>query len=31
MYLSDMVPAMKPADAFSRMAHREIDRVPIDE
>jgi arginine decarboxylase len=30
MYLSDMVPAMKPADAFSRMAHREIDRVPID-
>jgi len=31
MYLSDMVPAMKPADAFSRMAHREIERVPIDE
>ncbi|WP_305074421.1 arginine/lysine/ornithine decarboxylase [Propionivibrio sp.] len=31
MYLSDMVPAMKPTDAFSRMAHREIDRVPIDE
>jgi arginine decarboxylase len=31
MYLSDMVPAMKPADAFSRMTHREIDRVPIDE
>jgi arginine decarboxylase len=31
MYLSDMVPAMKPADAFARMAHREIDRVPIDE
>ena len=30
-YLSDMVPAMKPTDAFSRMAHREIDRVPIDE
>jgi arginine decarboxylase len=30
MYLSDMVPAMKPADAFARMAHREIERVPID-
>ena len=31
MYLSDMQPAMKPADAFSRMAHREIDRVRIDD
>ncbi|MDR3410194.1 MAG: arginine/lysine/ornithine decarboxylase [Formivibrio sp.] len=31
MYLSDMTPAMKPAKAFSMMAHREIDRVPIDE
>jgi arginine decarboxylase len=31
MYLSDMVPAMKPADAFAKMAHREIDRVSIDE
>jgi len=31
MYLSDMVPAMKPADAFARMAHREIDRVEIDD
>ncbi|MDR3299567.1 MAG: arginine/lysine/ornithine decarboxylase [Candidatus Accumulibacter sp.] len=31
MYLSNMIPAMKPADAFARMAHREIDRVPIDE
>jgi arginine decarboxylase len=31
MYLSDMVPAMKPTDAFARMAHRKIDRVPIDE
>src|SRR5690606_22124461 len=30
MYLSDMIPAMKPADAFARMAHREIDRVLID-
>ncbi|HSQ06190.1 MAG TPA: arginine/lysine/ornithine decarboxylase, partial [Chromatiaceae bacterium] len=24
MYLSEMAPAMKPADAFARMAHREI-------
>ncbi|WP_291992584.1 arginine/lysine/ornithine decarboxylase [Candidatus Accumulibacter sp. ACC003] len=31
MYLSNMEPAMKPADAFARMAHREIDRVPIDD
>ena len=31
MYLSSMVPAMKPADAFAKMAHREIERVPIDE
>ena len=31
MYLSDMVPAMKPADAFARMAHREIERVALDE
>jgi len=31
MYLSNMVPAMRPADAFARMAHREIDRVSIDE
>ncbi|MFZ1179963.1 MAG: arginine/lysine/ornithine decarboxylase [Herbaspirillum sp.] len=30
MYLSDMQPAMKPSDAFSKMAHREIDRVPLD-
>src|SRR5262249_32932763 len=30
MYLSDMQPAMKPSDAFSAMAHREIDRVEID-
>src|SRR5690606_36047559 len=30
MYLSDMVPAMKPTDAYAKMAHREIDRVPID-
>ncbi|HEY6897564.1 MAG TPA: arginine/lysine/ornithine decarboxylase [Rhodocyclaceae bacterium] len=31
MYLSAMEPAMKPADAFAKMAHREIDRVPLDE
>ncbi|MFB0934611.1 MAG: arginine/lysine/ornithine decarboxylase [Propionivibrio sp.] len=31
MYLSDMVPAMKPTDAFAKMAHREVDRVPIDD
>ena len=31
MYLSDMVPAMKPTDAFAKVAHRKIDRVLIDE
>lgn len=31
MYLSDMSPAMKPSDAYARMTHREIERVPIDE
>ncbi|MDK2126833.1 arginine/lysine/ornithine decarboxylase [Parachitinimonas caeni] len=31
MYLSDMVPALKPSKAFSMMAHREIERVPLDE
>ena len=31
MYLSDMVPAMRPADAFAKMAHREIERVQIDD
>lgn len=31
MYLSDMVPAMKPTDAFAKMAHRKIDRVAIDD
>jgi arginine decarboxylase len=30
MYLSEMAPAMKPADAFAKMAHREIERVDID-
>jgi arginine decarboxylase len=31
MYLSDMQPAMKPSDAFARMAHDEIERVEIDD
>jgi len=31
MYLSDMIPAMKPSDAFAKMAHREIERVAIEE
>ena len=31
MYLSDMQPAMKPADAYAKLAHREIDRVAIDD
>ena len=31
MYLSDMVPAMRPADAFAKMAHREIERVRLDD
>ncbi len=31
MYLSNMVPAMKPTDAFAEMAHRNIDRVAIDD
>ena len=31
MYLSDMEPAMKPSDAWAKMAHREIERVAIDD
>jgi arginine decarboxylase len=31
MYLSDMEPAMKPSDAFECLAHKKVDRVPIDE
>jgi arginine decarboxylase len=31
MYLSDMAPAMRPADAFAKMAHREVDRIAIDD
>ena len=31
MYLSDMLPALKPSDAYARMTHRETDRVEIDQ
>jgi arginine/lysine/ornithine decarboxylase len=31
MYLSDLKPAMKPSDAFSYIARRSTQRVPIDE
>ncbi len=31
MYLSSMEPAMKPSDAFAKMAHGEIERVHIDD
>ncbi|WP_323038042.1 arginine/lysine/ornithine decarboxylase [Pararhodobacter sp.] len=31
MYLSDLTPAMKPADAYAHIAHRTTQRVPIDE
>ena len=31
MYLSDMIPAMPPAEAFAKMAHRDIERVSIDD
>jgi arginine decarboxylase len=31
MYLSNMEPAMKPTDAFAKMAHRDIERVDIDQ
>jgi len=31
MYLSNMEPAMKPGDAWARLAHRQIDRVEIDQ
>ncbi|MEQ1876222.1 MAG: arginine/lysine/ornithine decarboxylase [Bdellovibrionia bacterium] len=31
MYVSDMQPAMKPSDAFAKMAHQEIERREIDE
>ena len=31
MYLSDMSPAMKPSDAYAKLVHREVERVPIDD
>jgi len=31
MYLSDLTPAMKPADAFAKIAARRTERVPIDD
>lgn len=31
MYTSDMVPAMLPAEAWAKMAHKEVDRVPLDQ
>jgi arginine/lysine/ornithine decarboxylase len=31
MYLSDLQPAMKPSDAFAYIAHRNTERVAIDE
>jgi arginine/lysine/ornithine decarboxylase len=31
MYLSDHTPAMKPSDAFAQIAHRNTERVPVDE
>ena len=31
MYLSDLHPAMKPADAFARIAHRDTERVEIEQ
>ncbi|MBK9625818.1 MAG: arginine/lysine/ornithine decarboxylase [Rhodocyclaceae bacterium] len=31
MYLSDMTPAMKPVEAWSKIAHRETERVAIDD
>ncbi|CAN5472803.1 arginine/lysine/ornithine decarboxylase [soil metagenome] len=31
MYLSDLHPAMKPSDAYARIAHKETERVSIDD
>jgi len=31
VYLSDMIPALKPSDAYAKMAHRETERVVIDD
>jgi arginine decarboxylase len=31
MYLSNMEPVLKPADAYARMTHWDVDRVPVDQ
>ena len=31
MYVSEMVPAMRPTDAYAKLVHGEVDRLPIDE
>lgn len=31
IYQTDVEPAMRPADAFAKTAHREIERVPVDQ
>ncbi|QWE20106.1 arginine/lysine/ornithine decarboxylase [Polynucleobacter sp. AP-Kolm-20A-A1] len=31
MYTSDMVPAMMPSEAWAKMAHKQVDRVPLDQ
>ena len=31
IYLSDLTPAMKPSDAYAHIAHRQTERVPIDD
>ena len=31
IYLSDLTPAMKPSDAYAHIAHRQTERVPIDQ
>ena len=31
IYMSDMVPALKPSDALAKMAHEEIERIAIDD
>jgi arginine decarboxylase len=31
MYTSDMVPAMMPSEAWAKMAHKKVDRVPLDQ
>ena len=31
IYVSDMVPALKPSDALAKMAHEEIEHIAIDD